>query len=223
MGSTLTQPENQNSGDQVMEVKCALKVDSLGHYAVLVPDEKLYGNRDEALEFAKRLVRQRAEEKRYDDELHELVNPNPPDDLPDVGLHCTMHNHQFHKGPLNAKQIRLIQNCEQSFVLWVDPTDYLVLVGKPSNDSSTGVLGYVALHLIGDSRAQLEKAKRVYGAVAPDEKFIHHVSICGWKIRGELTSQQAREQVGLPLSDDKMSYEREMVFPTVVEKPSNAS
>lgn len=200
MGSIMAQEESQMPSE--MTVPCSLTVDDGGEYACLVPHEEFACTREDAIKFARWLVPQLAEDKRYNADVHELKHPSPPTGGPDFGLHCTIFNTKFHEGKLDAEQRKKIRTCGQTFKLRVVLTDVLVLPGMPSRDVATGVLGYVALPVIGESNAECARAWQVFRTDEPPQSFQKHVSICGWKKKGMDDFQEARGQLGLPMSDE---------------------
>ena len=131
---------------------------------------------------------------------------------------CT-HNAKFNGGPLSPEQVDLIQRCTDTFTLNVDLTDFKVLVGSPSNDEATGVVGYVGLLITADSLPEYNRAVAVYGG-RPREGNIAHVSICGWELKGFSTSSEARAAFGLITADgekypDGQPFYTANVFPSM--------
>ena len=185
-------------------VKCKLATDNQGDFAGLVPVDFTTPDqsRQDALVFAKALIEK--VNKGYDADYFELKKPGVPAGANDVGVHCTTHNASFMGGPLSQKQVDAINACKDTFTLMVNLTDYKILVGAPSNDKHTGVIGYVGLLLRPDSLAEYNRAVEVYGGVKK-EKYISHVSICGWNIKGFDTTIRARQAFGL-ITHDGQKY-----------------
>ena len=182
-------------------VECALRVDDVGEFAGLIPIEggEPTENREMALAFAKELVAKVP--KNFDSKSFELVRPNPPGAAADMGIHCSTHNHKFPPGGrLTDAQIHAIKANTKTFTLKVLLNDYKVLVGSPSNDSNTGVVGYVGLLIHPDSLVEYNKAIAVYSGVEK-EGNIPHVSACGWNILGFETTTEGRYAFNLTTED----------------------
>lgn len=183
-----------------MSITCKLVVDNEGQFAGLAPIEFVGAaeGRAEAFKLAEALVVSVG--KGYNPVHHALKIPGVPTGAVDIGLHCSTHNAKFNGGPLAAEQIKLIQECSETFTLTVDLTDFKVLVGSPSNDAPTGVIGYVGLLITPESLPEYNRAVAVYGGKAR-EGNIAHVSICGWDFKGFATTTEARAAFGLVTVD----------------------
>ena len=191
-----------SSTSSTMSIVCKLVVDNEGQFAGLAPVEFIGATegRAQAFIFANTLVASVGKGKGYNPDHHNLKIPGVPAGAVDIGLHSSTHNAKFNKKPLTAEQIKLIQECEETFTLTVDLTDFNVLVGSPSNDAPTGVVGYVGLLITPESLPEYNRAMAVYGAEACKGN-IAHVSICGWDFKGFATTTEARAAFGLVTAD----------------------
>ncbi len=137
-----------------MSIVCKLVVDNEGQFAGLAPVDFVdpAEGRAEAFKLAQYLVASVG--KNFDPAYHTLKIPGVPEGAVDIGLHCSTHNAKFNGGPLTKDQIRAIQTCSDTFTLTVELKDFKVLVGSPSNDGPTGVVGYVGLLITSDSLAE---------------------------------------------------------------------
>ena len=133
MGSIMAQEESQMPSE--MTVPCSLTVDDGGEYACLVPHKEFVCTREDAINFARWLVPQLAEDKRYNADVHELKHPSPPTGGPDFGLHCTIFNTKFHGGKLDEEQRNKIRTCGQTFKLQVVLTDCLLYTSPSPRDT----------------------------------------------------------------------------------------
>ena len=185
-----------------MSIMCKLVVDNGGQFAGLAPIHFVdpAKGRAEALELAEALVFQVG--KNFDTAHHNLKIPGVPEGAVDIGLHCSTHNAKFNGGALAKEQIEAIQACSDTFTLTVDIKDFKVLVGSPSNDAATGVIGYVGILITPDSLTEYNRAVAVYGGKVC-EGTIAHVSICGWDFKGFATTTEARAAFGLVTVDGK--------------------
>ena len=202
-----------------MSVLCKLVVDNDGQCASLAPAEFLDPSegRTEAFEFAEALVALLG--KGFNPDWHRLKIPGVPAGAIDMGIHSTTHNGKFHGGPLTTEQVELIKRCTDTFELKVDLTDFKVLVGFPSNDEATGVVGYVGLLITEDSLPEYNRAMAVYGGL-PCERYIAHVTVCGWELKGFSVTSEARAAFGLVTADgekypDGNSFYTANVFPSL--------
>jgi hypothetical protein len=191
------------STENDVSIECALRVDTAGEFAGLIPIEgcEPAESRDMALVFAQELVDKVG--KNFDSELFELVRPKPPGAAADMGIHCSTHNHKFHGGRLTDDQIDAINANIETFTLKVLLNDYKVLVGSPSNDINTGVVGYVGLLIHPDSLVEYNKAVAVYNGVERKGN-IPHVSACGWNILGFTSTTDGREAFNLITKDGQL-------------------
>lgn len=217
MGSVLTMGQQQ---DSTLEVVCKLVTDNTGQFAGLAPVEFVGAaeGRAAALQFARKLVY--VVDKGFDPHYHSLKIPGVPTGAVDVGLHCNTHTATFNGGPLSAEQVELIQSCTDTFTLTVSLKDFAVLVGSPSNDDATGVIGYVGLLITQESLPEYNRAVAVYGG-KPRDGNIPHVSICGWVIRSYSTTTEARAAFGLITRDGERYSDGELfytanVFPSMI-------
>ena len=101
----------------------------------------------------------------------------------------------------------------------VNLRDFKVLVGSPSNDEATGVIGYVGLLITQDSLPEYNRAVAVYGG-KPRLWEIPHVSICGWEFKGFSNTTEARAAFGLTTADgdkypDGKPFYTANVFPSM--------
>jgi hypothetical protein len=216
MGGNLSSIRHQDSSVSVL---CKLVVDNDGQFAGLAPVAFLdpAEGRREACVFAEALVAKVG--KGFNADYHRLKIPGVPAGAIDIGLHSSTHNAKFYGGPLSPEQVGLIQRCTDTFTLNVDLTDFKVLVGSPSNDEATGVVGYVGLLITADSLPEYNRAVAVYGG-KPREGNIAHVSICGWEFKGFSTSSEARAAFGLITVDgekypDGKPFYTANVFPSM--------
>ena len=179
-----------------MSIVCKLVVDNEGNFAGLAPIEFVSPTvgRAAAFKLAEFLVS--SVDKNFDPVYHILKIPGVPTGAVDIGLHCSTHNAKFNGGALAEEQILAIQACSDTFTLTVDLKDFKVLVGPPSNDAATGVIGYVGLLITPDSLAEYNRAVAVYGGKVR-EGNIAHVSICGWTLKNFATTTEARAAFGL--------------------------
>ena len=194
-----------------MSIACKLVVDNEGQFAGLVPVEFVGAaeGREKAFKFAEELVGSVC--KGYNPDQHSLKIPGVPAGAADFGLHCSTHNAKFNGGPLSAEQIKRIQECSETFTLTVDLTDFKVLVGSPSNDAPTGVLGYVGLLITPESLPEYNRAVAVFGAKARQGN-IAHVSICGWGVQGFDSTTEARAAFGLVTVDGEKYPDGKMFY-----------
>ena len=228
MGNSLSysQEDHERAERGEMSIICKLVVDNDGKFAGLAPVhfvEPAKG-RAEALELAKVLVAKVG--KNFDSSQHNLKIPGVPEGAVDIGLHCSTHNAKFNGGALAKEQIEAIQACSDTFTLTVDLKDFKVLVGSPSNDAATGVIGYVGLLITADSLDEYNRAVAVYGGKMR-EGNIAHVSICGWDFKGFATTTEARASFGLVTVDgakypDGKPFYTANVFPAL-SKPQAQS
>jgi len=197
MGDTLSSVSGEQS-----RVLCKLVTDNDGQFAALAPKafECPQASRTEALKFAKALVEKVG--KGFNVDHHILKVPGVPAGATDIGVHSTTHSATFNGGPLSQKQVEQIQSCTDTFVIKVDLTDFEVLVGSPSNDEATGVIGYVALHITPDSLPEYNRAVAIYDG-NPRQGNIAHVSICGWEFKHFSSSLEARAAFGLTTTNDE--------------------
>ena len=196
MGSSLSASLESTT----LSIVCKLVADNEGDFAGLAPVDFVSPaeGRAAALELAKFLVS--AVGKNFDPAYHNLKIPGVPTGAVDIGLHCSTHNAKFNGAALAKEQIEAIQACSDTFTLKVDLKDFKVLVGSPSNDAATGVIGYVGLLITADSLDEYNKAVAVYGGKVR-EGYIAHVSICGWDFKGFATTTEARAAFGLVTVD----------------------
>ena len=152
--------------EPTMTFECRLVVDNDGSFAGLAPSilTEFVDSRNKALEFAKDLVK-RLDNKNYNEDDIELKVQQPPKGKADIGLHCSTHNESWNKSTLTEEQIQMIRNCDETFKLTVDLRDCKILVGSPSNDESTGVIGYVGLIPTKESLDEYNRAVAVYGGI----------------------------------------------------------
>jgi len=216
MGSSLSSITQQ---DSTLNVLCKLVVDNEGQFAGLAPVEFIdpADGRTVAFHFAESLVASVG--KGFNPDHHCLKIPGVPTGAIDIGLHSSTHNAKFNGGPLSAEQVELIQSCTDTFTLTVDLRDFKVLVGSPSNDEATGVIGYVGLLITQDSLPEYNRAVAIYGG-KPREGNIAHVSICGWEFKGFSTTTEARAAFGLVTMDgekypDGKPFYTANVFPSM--------
>ena len=205
-----------------MSIVCKLVVDNEGQFAGLAPVDFVgpVEGRAQAFKLAEALVFRVG--KNFDPSYHRLKIPGVPAGAVDIGLHCSTHNAKFNGGPLAKDQIQAIQACSETFTLTVDLKDFKVLVGSPSNDEPTGVVGYVGLLITADSLAEYNRAAAVYGG-KPKEGNIAHVSICGWDFKGFATTTKARAAFGLVTVDgDKYPDGKPFYAADVFPSPSTA-
>ena len=224
MGSSLSSVGQQ---DSTLSVVCKLVVDNGGQFAGLPPVEFVGAaeGRAEAFKFAEALVALVG--KGFNPDHHSLKIPGVPTGAIDIGLHSSTHNAKFNGGPLSAEQVELLQSCTDTFTLKVDLRDFKVLVGSPSNDEATGVIGYVGLYIKRDSLPEYNRAVAVYGG-KQHEGYIAHVSICGWDIKGFSSTTQARAAFGLTTKDDEKYpngryFYADNMFPAAPPPSENAS
>ena len=209
-------------GNNMMTVDCTLQTDNDGQFAGLVPQSFVTAaaSRQLAFAFATDLV-DTVDGKGFNPDHHELATPGVPAGATDLGVHCSTHNAKFNGGPLSPNQIQQIQNCNDVFRLTVNTANYKVLVGSPSNDASTGVLGYVGILLTEDSLPEYNRAMAIYGGKVKTGN-IAHVSVCGWNIKGFESTTDARRAFGLVTEDgqkypDGMPFYNANVFPTPIQ------
>ena len=221
MGNSLSSSEAAHARAErsEMSIICKLVVDNEGQFAGLAPVHFVdpAKGRAEALEMAEILVTSVG--KNFDASHHNLKIPGVPEGAVDIGLHCSTHNAKFNGGALAKEQIEAIQACSDTFTLTVDLKDFKVLVGSPSNDAATGVIGYVGLLITADSLDEYNRAVAVYGGKVR-ESNIAHVSICGWDFKGFATTTEARAAFGLITVDgakypDGKPFYAANVFPTL--------
>ena len=195
-------------------VACKLVTDNKGEFAALVPVmfQDAEESRAGAFPFAQALVAKLG--KGFDATQHHLKIPGVPTGAKDVGLHPSTHNtYGGQLPPLSKDQIEQIQRCEDKFVLHIDLTDFKVLVGSPSKDEATGVVGYVGLLFTDDSLLEYNRALEVYGGKLLAGS-IAHVSVCGWGFNNFATSLEARAAYGLSTTDGQAFYKAN-VFPSM--------
>jgi len=211
--STTGQPGTTSS------IVCKLVVDNKGQFAGLAPVEvvNVAEGRAEAFNFAETLVASIGKE--FNPKYHRLKIPSVPADAIDIGLHSSTHNAKFNGGPLSPEQVQRIENCTDTFTMTVDLRDFKVLVGMPSNDEATGVIGYVGLLFAPESLSEYNRAVAVYGG-KPCYGNIPHVSICGWEFKDLSTTTEARAAFGLTTADsekypDGRSIYTANVFPSL--------
>ena len=186
-------------------VKCKLVTDNEGEFAGLIPVEweSPQQSREEALMFAKALIdKQPKGYKGYDPDYFELKIPGVPVGAKDQGVHCSTHNAKFMGNPLTKDQINAINACADTFTMTINLTDFKVLVGSPSNDESTGVIGYVGLLISTETLEEFNRAVDMYGGTKKED-YIGHVSICGWNIKEFATTTDARRAFALKTTDDE--------------------
>ena len=183
-----------------MSIICKLVVDNEGQFAGLAPVHFVdpAKGRAEGLGLAQVLVASLG--KNFEPSHHNLKIPGVPEGAVDIGPHCSTHNAKFNGGALTKEQIQAIQACSDTFTLTVDLKDFKVLVGSPSNDAATGVIGYVGLLITPDSLPEYNRAVAVYGGKVR-EGNIAHVSMCGWDFKGFATTTEARAAFGLVTAD----------------------
>jgi len=203
MGDTLSSIQRRDS----MTIHCELRTDNGGKFAGLIPIGFAHGGpkegREQALMLAQALIKKLG--KGFNSKHHRLKVPGVPEGATDFGLHLSTHNFLFNGGPLPEEQVRLIQQCSDTFSFEVDLTDFVVLVGSPSNDASTGIIGYVGLLIKSKSKSEYLRAVQAYGGTSYlRDGQIPHVSICGWELKGFSTSSQARAAFGLITADGQM-------------------
>ncbi len=203
-----------------MSIVCKLVVDNGGQFAGLAPVDFVgpAEGRAEAFKLAEALVASVG--KNFNPLYHALKIPGVPEGAVDIGLHCSTHNAKFNGGPLAGEQIQAIQGCSDTFTLKVDLKDFKVLVGSPSNDAATGVVGYLGLLITPESLAEYNRAVAVYGGKARDGN-IAHVSICGWDFKGFDSATEGRAAFGLATVDgakypDGKPFYTANVFPALV-------
>ena len=218
MGSSLSGDLPQLFGE--LEIDCKLVVDNEGQFAGLAPVESIGATegRAQAFNFANTLVDSLGKDKGFNPDYHNLKIPGVPAGAVDIGVHSSTHNVKFN-GTLTAEQIKLIKDCKETFKLTVDLTDFKVLVGSPSNDARTGVVGYVGLLITPESLPEYNRAMAVYGTEAR-KKNIAHVSICGWDLKGFASTTEARAAFGLVTVDGEkypggMEHYTANVFPSL--------
>ena len=105
---------------------------------------------------------------------------------------------------MTDQQIQAIEECADIFIIQVDLTDFKVMVGLPSRDEATGVIGYVGLYITADSVPEYNRAVAVYGGKV-SLGHTPHVSICGWDLKDYDTTTDARAAVGL-VTEDRVLY-----------------
>ena len=226
MGSSLSASVVAAASEMVpattMSIVCKLVVDNGGNFAGLAPIDFVSPaeGRAAALKMAEFLVSTVG--KNFDPVYHNLKIPGVPEGAVDIGLHCSTHNAKFNGGALAEEQIEAIQACTDTFTLTVDLKDFKVLVGSPSNDAATGVVGYVGLLITPDSLAEYNRAVAVYGGKVR-EGNIAHVSICGWDFKGFASTTEARAAFGLVTVDgekypDGKPFYTANVFPSLVSE-----
>ena len=173
MGSSVSLPGQQ---DSTLSIDCKFVVDDAGQFAGLAPVEFIGAaeGRAQAFEFGQALVALVG--KGFNPDHHIIKIPGVPTGAVDIGLHSSTHNAKFNGGPLSAEQVEMIQRCTDTFTMKVNLRDFKVLVGLPSHDEATGVIGYVGLLITQDSLPEYNRAVAVYGG-KPLEGNIAHVSI----------------------------------------------
>ena len=198
MGSSLSSSVQKNAN--TVDIVCRLVVDNEGQFAGLAPVDFVgaEAGRAAAFDFAAVLVTSVG--KGFNPEYHRLKIPGVPTGAVDCGLHCNTHNAKFNGGPLTTEQVEMIEKCTDEFILTVDLRDFKVLVGLPSNDKATGVIGYIALLITPDSLPEYNRAVAIYGG-KPRSGNIAHVSVCGWELPGFETTTEARAAFSLTTSD----------------------
>ena len=192
MGDSLSTVADKNE----FNIECRLETNNDGKFAGLIPkcfDTPAQG-RDLALSFAEKLVQKLG--RGFCSKKFELVKPGVPKGATDLGVHCSTHNSTWNGADLTPTQVKAIENCNDSFTLTVNLKDFKVLVGSPSNDEHTGVIGYVGLLLTPESLQEYNKATRVYDGIQRKEN-IPHITVCGWTIKGYASTSQARKAFGL--------------------------
>ena len=201
--------------------------DNEGKFAGLVPNSFTSPGqgRQDALLFAQALVDKLG--KGFCAETFELVKPGVPQGATDLGVHCSTHNSTFNGGPLSEQQIDAIRSCNETFTLTANLTDFKVLVGAPSNDEHTGVIGYVALLLAPESLEAYNTATKVYDGIKK-EGNLAHVSICGWNIKGYDTTSEGRKAFGLITADgdtypDGQKFYAKGCFPQKIAQADESS
>ena len=177
-----------------MIVPCRLVTDNDGQFAGLAPVEFKcpQTGREEAFKFAEALVDKVG--KGFNGDHHILKVPGVPAGAIDIGLHSSTHNAKFNDGPLSQEQVEQIQSCTDTFAIKVDLTDFKVLVGSPSNDEATGVIGYVGLLITTDSLPEYNRAIAIYDGNSRQDN-IAHVNICGWEFKHFSSSLEARAAI----------------------------
>ena len=192
MGDSLSAIADKNE----FNIECRLETNNGGKFAGLIPTcfETPAQGRDLALLFAQALVRKLG--RGFCDDSFHLAKPGVPKGATDLGVHCSTHNSTWNGADLSPTQITAIENCTDTFTLTVNLKDFKVLVGSPSNDKDTGVIGYVGLLLSPKSLESYNKATKVYSGVQREET-IPHITVCGWTIKGYASTTQAREAFGL--------------------------
>ena len=227
MGGSFSSLSQQGSS---ISIVCRLVVESNGSFAGLVPAEfhlEPAEGRKEACNFTKKLVPS-VLGKGFNTNHHRLKTPGVPEGNTDFGIHSSLHNERFNGFRLSAQQVDQIRRCPDTFTLKVDLTDFNVLVGSPSNDKATGVIGYVGLLITKDSLPEYNRAIAVYGGKVR-EGNIPHVSVCGWEFKGlcicgweywRFSTSQARAAFGLITEDgetypDGERFYKANVFPSM--------
>ena len=223
MGDILSSAEGDTT-----TIECELVTDNNGKFAGLAPVD--FGNpaegREKALKLAEHLVARNQLAKNFDPTCHTLKIPGVPEGAVDIGLHCSTHNEKFHGGRLTPEQMQAIEECKDTFTLTVDLKNFKVLVGSPSNDAPTGVVGYVGLLIKPESLREYNRAVDVYKGIQRDDN-IPHVSICGWNLNGFDNTTEARKAFGLVTEDkatypDGNSYYTANIFPSRCIAPGEA-
>ena len=221
MGNSLSTIGQQ---DSTMTIICKLVTDNDGKFAGLAPVQFIdpAEDRAEALRFAATLVASVG--KGFNPDHHNLKVPRVPTGAIDIGLHCSTHNFKFDGRVLTAKEVELIQNCTDTFELTINLKDFKVLVGSPSNDEATGVIGYVGLLITQESLPEYNRAVAVYGG-KPRDGNIAHVSICGFDFKGFTSTSTARAAFRLVTMDgekypDGSNYYNGNVFPFMASPES---
>lgn len=216
--------------DSCVEVVCTLVTDNKGQFAGLVPKTAYrtmavydsvsdspfkashdtfrtpveLGDRNDALEFAKKLVAKN--KKRFSEAEHQLKTAEPPTGAKDHGLHVATHSSNRNGGPLSQEQISSIQDCKDTFTLNISFENFRVTVGAPSNDDATGVHGYVGLCITPESLREYDRALNVFGGQLRSDQFPPLVSICGYELMRLTkfpTSGAARRAFGLVEHDNQ--------------------
>ena len=201
-----------------MDIVCKLVVDNDGQFAGLAPIDFLGPAEGRAAAFTLAEALVHTVGKNFNPSYHVLKIPGVPTGGKDCGLHCSTHNAKFNGGPLASEQIQAIQACSDTFTLTVNMTDFKVLVGSPSNDAPTGVIGYVGLLITPESVSEYNRAVAVYNGKEAKGN-IAHVSVCGWDIKGYDTTTEARADFGL-ITEDGAKYADGMLFYTANIFPS---
>lgn len=195
MGSLLSATVNNET---TCVVSCKIVHDNDGKFVGLVPIDTTTTtqSRHDALILGTSLANKLG--KGYDPAQHVLRAPGVPSGAIDLGIHLSLHN----AGPWNGNhqittQLRAkIDECQETFKITVNLETFKVLVGSPSNDESTGVIGYLVALMCEESRSEYERALSVFDGTNPNGT-IPHVTLAGWDIQGYANTTDARKAYGL--------------------------